>query len=71
MPLIDAGIVKTIDYGGTLVVTSDLAPEAKKAILEVANSIWKIDYSKVSEDELNQKQENKKENKILNFLNKA
>lgn len=71
VPLIDAGIVKTIDYGGTLVVTSDLAPDAKKAILEVANSIWKIDYSKVSEDELNQKQENKKENKILNFLNKA
>lgn len=70
IPLIDAGIVKTIDYGGTLVVLSDLAPEAKKQILEVADSIWKIDYSKVNEEEQALKQETKKENKILGFLNK-
>ena len=70
IPLVDAGIMKTIDYGGTLVVLSDLAPDAKKRILEVADSIWKIDYSKVSEDEASQKQEVKKENKLLNFLNK-
>lgn len=69
IPLIDAGIIKTIDYSGDeLVITSDKAPEARDKILEIADSILKIDYSKVEQD----KEENAKKkpsNKLVNILN--
>lgn len=65
IPLIDAGIIKTIDYGEELVVTSNKAKAAKDKILEIADSIWKIDYSKVEVSSV----PTKKPNKIINILN--
>lgn len=65
IPLIDAGTIKTIDYSENLVITSDKAKEAKDMILEIADSIWKIDYSKVDVSSIPAK----KPNKIINILN--
>lgn len=70
IPLIEAGVMKTLDYSGDLVVLSDKAPEAKKQILDIADGIWKIDYSKVEEDENLLKDKGKKENKLVSMLNK-
>ena len=66
IPLIDAGIMKTIDYGEELVVTSTKALEARDAILQLADSIIKIDYTKVQTPT---EESTKKPNKLLNLLN--
>ena len=65
IPLIDAGKIKTIDYGESLVITSNIAPEARKAILDIADSIWKIDYDKTEVLE----EDTKKPNKLIGLLN--
>lgn len=71
IPLVNAGVMKTLDYSGDLVVLSDKAPDAKKQILDIADGIWKIDYSKVEEEENILRDKDKKENKLVSLLNKA
>lgn len=69
VPNIDAGIIKSLDYGENLVITSDKAKDAKNKILEIADSIWKIDQSRIIEVEETEQQP-KKTNKLINLLNK-
>lgn len=66
VPFVDIGILRTIDYAGNLVVLSNKAEAAKKVILEIADSIWKIDFDKAVEES----KEPPKQNKIINILNK-
>lgn len=66
IPFESIGVLRTIDYGGNLIVTSNKADNAKKVILEIADSIWKIDNDKVASVQEPQA----KPNKIVSFLNK-
>lgn len=69
IPLGDAGTIKTVEYEGKLLVTTDKAPEVRKAILDVANDIWKIDYSKI-EDLMEKETPKKKKEKGKGFFGK-
>ena len=66
IPLIDAGIVKTLDYGEGLVVTSLKAIEARDRILELADGIWKIDFTRVQSPS---EETTKKQSRLVNLLN--
>ena len=60
--MLSLATIKTAEFEGKLLVTTDKAPEVRKAILDVANDIWKIDYSKV-EDNLEKEATKKKKEK--------
>lgn len=66
IPFESIGVLRTIDYGGNLIVTSNKAEKAKKVILDIADSIWKIDKEKA----FAKQETEQKPNKLVNFLNK-
>lgn len=68
IPLGDAGIIKSIDFSEQILVSTDQEDDVRDALLEVANDIWKIDYTRVGIKE--EPTPKKKENKVLSFLNK-
>jgi MinD-like ATPase involved in chromosome partitioning or flagellar assembly len=74
IPLVPYGIVKGLDYAEKLLVT-ETTPEtqdARNAILEFANDIWKIENSMIVKDavEKEEAEKPKKKNGLLDKLNK-
>lgn len=68
VPLVDAGIMKSIDYGENILMTSPnpAVQDARKRIIDIADGIWKIDDSKIEVPQ----EEPKKQNKLISLLNK-
>lgn len=68
IPFGNPGTIKTIDYGDKLLVETNELPDVKKAILDIADDIWKIDSYRVSQSI--EPEPKKKPNRLIAALNK-